>query len=69
VGDIKNDRCLLTICGSTIDFCGWFVVRIQQVQGNCGSKLRLSILLANLDVGCPELPVSIGLYDPERDPG
>jgi hypothetical protein len=39
VGDIKNDRSLLAICSSTIDFCGWLVVCVQEIQSNGGSKL------------------------------
>ena len=65
---IKNDRCLLPVCRCTVHFCRRLPIGIEEVKRYRCSQLRFSILLADLDIGCPELPVAVLIHDPEDVP-
>ena len=42
-GNIKNDRCLLSVGSTAVDFGSLLTVPAGQKQGNSGSKLAFSI--------------------------
>ena len=66
--NIKDDGRLLPIRSCTVDLCRRFAVCVKEIQGNGGSKLLLPVLPPDLDVGCPELALSIVLHNSKEIP-
>ena len=65
-GYIKDDRRLVAVTGSAIDFRARFVVGVEKVQGNSRSQLTLPVLLWYLYIGRQELPFPVFLDDAEQ---
>ena len=65
---IENNRCLLPVCCCAIHFCRRLPIGIEKVKRHRCGQLRFSILLADLDVGRPELPVTVLIDDSKNVP-
>ena len=65
---IENDGCLLTVGGTAVDLGAFLSVTAGEQKRHGSGKFRFALLLGNLDVGCVELPIAVGLEDTENVP-
>ena len=68
VGNIKNNGCLLTVSGSTVDFGRRLIIGKKQIQGHRSGKLGLAVLLTYFDISRAKLTVSLFIHDAEHIP-
>lgn len=66
ISRIENDECLLTVGGAAVDLGAFLTVTAGEQQSYSCGKLRLALLLGNLDICRIELPIAVGLKDTEK---
>jgi hypothetical protein len=64
-GYIKNNGCLVAVCGTAVNFGPFFVVTTGEKQGNSSRKLAFSHLLRYLHKGRVKLAITIWLQRSE----
>ena len=67
-GYIKNDGCLLTVGGTTVDLGAFLAVTAGQQKCNSGSQFGLALFLWDLDVCGIKLAIAVGLQRSENVP-
>ena len=60
-GDIEHDRSLLAVGSAAIHLGTFLTITAGKQQGNCSSKLGLSVLLRNFDLFLGEVARTIRL--------
>ena len=63
---VEDDGGLLAVGGAAVDLGAFLAVAAAQEQGDSGGELAFPHLLGDLDVGRVELPVAVGLQNPEQ---
>ena len=61
-GNLKDNRGLLTVCGTAVNLSSFFTVTAGQQKCNSSGKFALSVLLWYLNVGSVELTIAVRLY-------